>query len=183
MVKISIKVDWMNLRVEFSPNIKVIDANTENDKTVFLLDTEANYSEDEYPVFILSKEKVENEEPFDDEDRFWKDFINPPGVAESSISNIPAAPSSISSSKMEKPLQSSIESPQPSVATVSDSQLEDPKAIEKRKIESQMATIQKMIAKLDADFQAGLVPQDQYIKKKGFLAEKLGALMGKLEQL
>jgi len=46
-----------------------------------------------------------------------------------------------------------------------------------------METIQKMISKIDSDFQKGLINQVEYIKRKEFLAEKMGILMGKLEQL
>lgn len=164
MVKFALKVDWMNLRVEISPNLKVVDTNTDKDKTIILLDSQATYSDDEYPVFVLSKEKVEEEEPFDDDDRFWKGFIAPSGSASE-----PSRP----------PTQ---ESTQEKTVTMSmaSNETDNP---EKQKIQAQIDSIKKIVTKLDQQFNDGKIDQDTFIKKKNYLAQKMGNLMGKLEQL
>lgn len=164
MVKFAVKVDWMNLRVEISPNLKVVDSNTDNDRTILLLDSQSTYSDDEYPVFVLSKEKVEEEEPFDDDDRFWKGYIAPSGTAE--------------------PAQSADASvQQQSSSTTASSTTSSGGSAEKQKIQAQIDSIQKIVAKLDKQFQGGDIDQNTYVKKKNYLAQKMGNLMGKLEQL
>jgi len=167
MAKISIKIDWMNFRVEFSPNINIIDVKSDKDKSTIHLETKDIYSDKEYTVYILSEDKLEKEEPFDEEDRFWKGFIEQSGQNQIKTSTDQTSP---------------IISP-PSTSLNREKGIEDPKLIERRKIESQMETIQKMISKIDSDFQKGLINQVEYIKRKEFLAEKMGILMGKLEQL
>ncbi|MBD3354032.1 MAG: hypothetical protein GF364_21295 [Candidatus Lokiarchaeota archaeon] len=169
MVKLAIKVDWMNMRVECAPNIKVIDINTENDRSTILMEITNEYDEKEYPVFILSKEKVEMEEPFDDDDRFWKGFIAPSGAT--GASSAPA------------PQQNVVKPPSMNNAPASTSSASAADEVEKRKLQAQMDSIQKMVNKLDKQFENGQLNQETYLKKKQFLAQKLGSLMGKLEQL
>ena len=40
-----------------------------------------------------------------------------------------------------------------------------------------------MVQNLDTGFSSGSIDQETYLKKKNFLAEKMGTLMGQLEQL
>ena len=50
-------------------------------------------------------------------------------------------------------------------------------------LEQQLTSIQKMVQNLDENFSAGTIDQEAYLKKKNFLAEKMGTLMGQISQL
>ncbi|MHA1819105.1 MAG: hypothetical protein ACTSU2_15740 [Promethearchaeota archaeon] len=154
MVQFAIKVDWLNMRVEFSPNLNITSAKTENDRTIFHIELKNPDSENEYPVFILSKETMDTDEVIDEDDRFWSGL--------SLVSSIPT-----------EPLKANTSVP----AESSDNE------IERKKIEAQINSIQKMVKTLQESFQSGKIDQQTFLKKQELLGEKMGQLMAKLEQL
>lgn len=184
MVKLSIKVDWMNMKVEFSPNLEVLDSNTENDKTIFLIDTKSTYNDNSYPSFLLSKAKIEMDEPLDQDDKFWSGFIAASGATSTASSfNIPSPATTTKTTA-----SSIVPTSNPSPSTVKQQTPSSPssnstKDVEKGKIQAQIDSIQKMVSELDQQFQNKQINQDIYVKKKEYLAQKLGALFGQLEQI
>ncbi len=54
-----------------------------------------------------------------------------------------------------------------------------PKNPESAKLLGQFEALKRMITQLDSQFEAGNVPQDQYLQKKNFLGEQIGKLIGR----
>ena len=95
MVKIAIKVDWMNMRVEFSPNLSIVSNKTESDKTVFEIEHTSNYGESEFPAYSYNSDELDMDEVYDDDDKFWIGLIDLPGAAVSQAPSVAPAPTTI----------------------------------------------------------------------------------------
>lgn len=201
MVKIAFKVDFLNSRVEFSPNCKVESKGNNPDKPVFVLDIVPTNSDKKYPVFSLSNNQVNIEEP-EEEDKFWKGLLDlaaaPPASVSAPVSaptpmsapiptyiSAPASapsyvPTPIPSPAIATPVPASISAPlparvnaAPAPATVSSADV--------TKLVGQFESLKRMIGAMDAQFAAGKIPQDQYLQKKNFLGEQMGKLMGEMD--
>jgi hypothetical protein len=171
------------MKVEFSPNLEVLDSNTENDKSIFLIDTKNVYNDNSYPSFLLSKGKIEMDEPLDQDDKFWSGFIALSGAA-----NTAETPFNLPQTATSMKINSNINAPINNSSTLTEKQhipssSNSAKEIERGKVQAQIDSIQKMVTELDQQFQNKQINQDIYIKKKEYLAQKLGALYGQLEQI
>ncbi|MHA1291479.1 MAG: hypothetical protein ACTSQJ_02295 [Promethearchaeota archaeon] len=175
----AIKVDWFNLRVEFSPNIEVISKKSQSitggddiEETILKFEIASdNMDKPHYKTYILEKDNIEDDEPLDLDNPWYKDTS---GMSSAKIS----------SSKTSAPTIASASSPQTIKPSISDKKAPDPaKAQKVKQLEQQIASINKMIQNIDNSFQGGTLTQEEYLKKKNFLGEKLGTLMGQLEQL
>jgi len=182
MGKIAIKIDWLNMRVEFSPNVKIITkknksatGGSEIDKTIFQIDANPVYESKKYQTFSVDNDKFDYDEvdPQDDTTTWWQEFIDPSGSQQQSF-NQPMVQSN-PVNMMQSSTITSIPAPPPAKSGGNE--------LERKKIEAQIDSIQKMVAQLDDSFSKGKVDQDSFLKKKEFLANKLGSLYGELEQL
>ncbi len=176
-----IKVDFFNMRVEFSPNIEILSKKSENISggsdieevtlSFEIMDNISQSTKPEYKAYVLSSDQIEDDEPFDLKEPWYKlegmelEIIKQDTLPDSGgASSAPAAPA---------PTYTPSPTPAPSPANAQKIQ----------EIEKQIASIQNMITSLDANFGAGSITQDEFLRKKNFLAEKLGALMGQRDQI
>lgn len=181
----AIKVDWFNMRVEFSPNIEIVSkkgqsitGGNEIEETIFKIDiTSEKIQPDkpEYKSYILESNSIEDDEPFD---------LDNPWYAESG-EEMP-----LTSKKAPAPTPALAPTPAPAqkpapAPTPAPTAPELPAEVQKQviKLEAQLNSINGMVQKLDQSFSDGEVTQEEFLKKKNYLAEKMGALMGQIEQL
>lgn len=163
----AIKIDWFNMRVEFSPNINIqskksqsITGGEDIEETVINFTIpDDNISTPKYKTYVLSSDSIEDDEPFELDNPWYKDL----GSIASSASPTPSK---------------SVPSPSPAIQAPSPKNQE---AIQK--IEAQINAIQQSVQELDKQFNDGKLDQDSFVKKKDYLAQKMGTLMGKLETL
>jgi hypothetical protein len=182
MAKIAIKIDWLNMRVEFSPNSKIIakvnksaTGGSEIDKTIFEIDANPVYESKKYQTYSVDNDKFDYDDvdPQDDTTTWWREFIDASGSQQQTFSQ-PVIQSNTSNIKQSSTV-TSIPAPPPAKSGANE--------LEKKKIEAQIDSIQKMVTQLDESFNKGKIDQDSFLKKKEFLGNKLGSLMGELEQL
>ncbi len=182
-----IKVDFFNMRVEFSPNIEIISKKAENisggsDKEEVTISFElmgnlGPNTKPEYKTYILSHDDIADDEPFDLKNPWYKlqgtelEIIKQDALPDGQAVSTPAA----------KPIANVAAVMKPKAAPVLGKSPEVMKKIED--LEKQIASLQNMINNLDSGYTAGTIAQDEYLRKKNFLGEKLGTLMGQLDQL
>jgi hypothetical protein len=203
-MKFAIKVDFLNSRVEFSPNAKIIlKPGSDSDKPIFILEYNASTQPNKYSSFNLSNMEIGADEVYDEEDRFWKGLIDinekatlsssPKSAANApipSLSNTPIPTVPKATPPPSVPSHSSIPSPSP-VTSVTPVSVSQPSSVpipsphvnpdEANKLLAQWDSMKRMIANLDGQFAAGNIAQDQYLEKKNFLAQKMGVMMGELD--
>lgn len=167
----AIKIDFLNSRVEMSPNVKILKKEAqsitdsgENEEVVFFFEIDTNdMSQKEYQAYSLFKDEVEDDEPFDLDNPWYKDESVPipasPAAEERKTEPAPAPAKETSTSKSEKT--------SPGL----------------QKLQAKLTQLKNMITKLDQQFKEGKIEQEAFIKKKDFLAQKMGTLMGQIEQL
>ncbi|MGV9172392.1 MAG: hypothetical protein ACOC44_02045 [Promethearchaeia archaeon] len=166
----AIKIDFLNSRLEMSPNMKVlkkkaqsITDSDENEEVVLFFEIENNdMSKTEYKAYSLFKDEIEDDEPFDLDNPWYKD---------ESVAN---ATTSTDATSSEKPKAVSKKEPEPKPK---------PASPELQKLQVKLNQIKDMIAELDQKFQDGKIEQDAYLKKKDYLAQKAGTLMGQIEKI
>jgi hypothetical protein len=176
MVKIAIKVDFLNSKVEFSPNTRVEKkSSSDQDKPVFIIEISPTSQENQYPSFTLSNNEVSMDEPMDEEDKFWKGSVE---LDESPPS--PSPPPMYAPPPIEPEIQ---EAPEPAYQPPARKSTPSPvsKGPEAAKLLGQFEALKRMISQLDAQFEAGNIAQDQYLQKKNFLGEQMGKLMGDMD--
>ena len=164
----AIKIDFFNMRAEFSPNIKITSKKSQSitggddvEEVILKFEIESNDMDTpEYKAYSLSSDSVEDDEPFDLDNPWYKEK----GEAISK----------------EKPTKSPEPEPkeEPSETPVSKETQE-----KITQLETQVESLNKMIQRLDKNFQEGGISQEEYAKKKNYLGQKLGTLMGQLEGL
>ena len=182
-----IKVDFFNMRVEFSPNIEIISKKAENisggsdmEEVTISFEIMGNIgpnTKPEYKTYILSHDDIADDEPFDLKNPWYNlqgtelQIVQQDALpdGEATFTPAPKPVADVSSVIKAKPEPITVKSP------------EDMRKIQD--LEKQIASIQKMINNLDSGYTSGTVAQEEYLRKKNFLGEKLGTLMGQLDQL
>ena len=182
-----IKVDFFNMRVEFSPNIDIISKNAQNisggsdmEEVTLSFEIMGNIgpnTKPEYKTYILSHDDIADDEPFDLTNPWYqlegteKQIVQQDALPDGEATITPSA----------KPVAnvSSVMKAKPAPITG-----KTPEEMQKiQDLEKQIASLQNMISNLDSSYTSGSVAQDEYLRKKNFLGEKLGTLMGQLDQL
>jgi hypothetical protein len=119
-------------------------------------------SKKEYQAYSLFKNEIEDDEPFDLDNPWYKDdSITIPATSDT------PAPKKEESAPAKEPTAPESQTPSP----------------ELQKLQAQLTKIKNMVSNLDQQFQNGEIEQEAYLKKKDFLAQKMGTLMGQIEQL
>ncbi|MHA1272532.1 MAG: hypothetical protein ACTSQP_06435 [Promethearchaeota archaeon] len=187
-----IKVDFFNMRIEFSPNIEIISKKSQSitggdeiEEVIISFEVMNNISEKtepKYKTYVLSADEIEDDEPFDPNNPWYKlEGIELEIVKQDAI---PDEPSSVSTHPVAPTPSTTISQSTPSVPETKEASTLSPEKQEKiSQIEKQIASLNNMISNLDKNFSSGGISQEEYLKKKNFLAEKLGTLMGQLEAL
>jgi hypothetical protein len=165
----AIKIDFLNSRVEMSPNMKILKKEAqsitdsgENEEVVLFFEINTNdMSQKEYQAYSLFKDEVEDDEPFD---------LNKPWYKDESVP-IPASTGA------------GIKKAEPTPAKEMSSPKSEKTSPGLQKLQAKLTQLKNMIAKLDQQFKEGKIEQDAFLKKKNFLAQKMGTLMGQIEQL
>lgn len=182
-----IKVDFFNMRVEFSPNIEVlskksgsITGGSEIEEVTFSFEIMNNITpqtKPEYKAYSLSSNDLEDDEPFDLKNPWYAlEGVELEIVKQAALPDSESAPATApapSYTPTPAPAPAPVTAPKPSSETLG----------KIAQIEKQIASLNDMIQNLDSSFSAGSVSQEEYIKKKNFLGEKMGALIGQLEAL
>jgi hypothetical protein len=224
MVRFAIKVDFLNSRVEFSPNLYAVKkAGSDADKPIFVLDLNMSPDESKYYAYSHSNQEIAEDEPFDEDDKFWKgsmDVSLPASggekIVEKVVEKIVQVPVDRVVEKIvqvEVPVEKIVEKvvyvevptpapaaapapiapissgnrpviPQPAapVAPAPTPAPSSPPA-DPTKLKRDFDSIKNLINNLDQQFAKGAIPQDAYLQKKNFLAEKMGQIMGQLDAL
>jgi hypothetical protein len=182
-----IKVDFFNMRVEFSPNIEIISKKAENisggsDKEEVTISFEimgniTPNTKPEYKTYILSQDDIADDEPFDLKNPWYK----LEGL-EQQIAKQDALPDGEAvSTPAPKPVSDVAAVMKPKPTPITTKSPEDMRKIQD--LEKQISSLQNMISNLDSGFTSGNITQEEYLRKKNFLGEKLGTLMGQIDQL
>jgi len=178
-----LKVDFFNMRIEFSPNINILSKKSQSitggdDIEEVIIEFEVfsdkiQPGEPVYQTYVLESDAIEQDEPFDLDDPWYKaEGGGAPTVTKKKESAPAPTPAPA-------PAPELVSTPAPETTKV-----ESPENLKQiLALEQQLASIQKMVQNLDATFSSGGIEQDAFLKKKNFLAEKMGTLMGQLEQL
>ena len=164
-----IKVDFLNSRIEFSPNINILSKTSQSitgsgdiEEVIIGIEIPTEKMDPpKYKSYELGSDSIVDDEPFDLDDPWYKQESAP--VTGTQISSRPAPP----------PTATTPSIPGPSAAASQEIQ----------QLEAQIESINKMIESLDQNFGAGGISQEEFLKKKNFLGEKMGALMGKLDSI
>ena len=209
MVKFLIRVDWLNNRIELSPNIKVLKNDLNNERTVLTM--EINYSPNlkECPVYKFATNEMDKEEVFDDDpDSFWwkSNMDNTPdgsaskggSAASAAVAStqpaLASAPSAVSSQSkpasqaMQQTAPSAPSTPKPASAPVSppppvQEEAEcRPTPDEIAKLKSQLKQIQNIFNNLQQQAAQGKVSEKDFLEKQTFLGEKMGRIMAELDK-
>ena len=165
----AIKIDFLNSRVEMSPNMKILKKEAqsitdsgENEEVVLFFEINTNdISQKEYQAYSLFKDEVEDDEPFDLDNPWYKDESVP----------IPASKGA------------GIKKTEPTPAKETSAPKSEKTTPGLQKLQAKLTPLKNMIAKLDQQFKEGKIEQEAFLKKKDFLAQKMGTLMGQIEQL
>jgi hypothetical protein len=191
MVKIAIKLDFLNSRAEFSPNCKVsLKSGADPDKPILILELAPAQNEN-FSSYSLSKGEVEIEEPYDEDDKFWKGLIDlsqaVPAAqkATSPISNpTPARAPAPTPAPTPTPTPARVPTPTPTPAPAP-TPTPAPTALsaDGQRLLTQFNSLKNLITQLDQQFAAGKVSQNDFLQKKNFLGSKLGELMGQLDAM
>ena len=183
-----IKVDFFNMRVEFSPNIEIVSKKSQSitggdepEEVVISFEVMNNISpstKPEYKAYVLSEDELQDDEPFDLDDPWYKlegmelEIVKqealPDSGGASGTPSQPAAPASTAPAP-------------PSPTTTPAASSKDSAKV--AQLEKQLDSLKNMITSLDQNFQDGKISQEEYLKKKNFLAEKMGTLMGQIDAL
>jgi len=173
------------MRIEFSPNIEVlskksgnISGGSEIEEVILSFEIMNNISpqtKPEYKAYSLSTDELEDDEPFDLKNP-WYSLEG----AELEIIKQDAIPDS-GSAPVPTPAPATPVATAPSPAATP--QISDENKEKIQQIQKQIASLNSMIQNLDSSFSSGGISQEEYLKKKNFLGEKLGALMGQLDSL
>lgn len=183
----AIRVDWFNMRVEFSPNINILSKKSQSmtggddiEETILnfeIFSDQIQPGKPEYKAYVLETDSIQDDEPFDLDDPWYKqegaaEQASPAKPAPKQIATpTPTPPAPAESTTAPTP----VETPEDNLSPEAKKQL--------IKLEAQLDSIKKMVAKIDIDFKEGTMAQEAYLKKKNYLAEKMGALMGQIEQI
>jgi len=178
-----LKIDWFNMRLEFSPNITVISKKSQSitggdDIEEVILEFEIfsdkiQPGDPVYQTYVLGTDAIEQDEPFDLDEPWYKVISGDAPVVKKKEAPKPTpAP---------EPTTAPAPAPAPAPEPAKTESPEDLKQI--LALEQQIGSIQKMVQNLDANFSSGSIDQEAYLKKKNFLAEKMGTLMGQLDQI
>jgi hypothetical protein len=182
-----IKVDFFNMRVEFSPNIEILSKKSANisggsdiEEVTLSFEMMNNITPNtkpEYKTYVLSTDEIEDDEPFDLKEPWYRlEGTELQIVKQDTLPDSGGAPMATSA-----PSSAPALTPAPTPAPAPIKSPGDTKKIQD--LEQQIASIQNMVNNLDNSFSSGSLAQDEYLKKKNFLAEKLGTLMGQLDQI
>ncbi len=194
MVKILIRVDWLNNRVELSPNLKVLKNELNNERTVLTMEINYNPNMKEYPVYKYATNEMGKEDVFDDDpDSFWWKAnmdITPDG-AKGAITSAPMSASIAASSPASTPKPASApasapaSTPKPASApaTVIEQETEcRPSPDEIARLKSQLKQIQNIFLNLQQQAMQGKVSEKDFLEKQTFLGEKMGKIMAELDK-
>jgi len=175
----AIKVDWFNMRLEMSPNIDVVSKKSQSitggddiEETIIKFEVISDKMDvPKYKTYILESDSIEDDEPFDEDNPWYLDTSGEQAVT----------------ATKKKPKTTPAPAPTPAPAATPapiSAPVVTPENQEKiKQLEDQIASINNMITNLDNNFQSGGITQEEYLKKKNFLAEKMGALMGQVETI
>lgn len=180
-----LKIDWFNMRLEFSPNINVLSKKSQSitggdDIEEVVLEFEIfsdkiQPGDPVYQSYVLGTDAIEQDEPFDLDEPWYKVIAGEAPII--SKKGEPAPTPTPAPAPASEPAPAPEPTPVPA-QTESSENLQQILALEQ-----QLASIQKMVQNLDANFSSRSIEQDAYLKKKNFLAEKMGTIMGQLENL
>jgi hypothetical protein len=183
-MKFALKVDWMNMRIEFGPNLSVLKTEVEGNSTVIQLGVvppPANRKK--YPNYAFSSNEVGSEEVFDDEpDTTWWIPLIEEGAAPA-----PAAPAP-SPVSVSAPVAVSVPTPVPApVAAPAPAPVPAPAPSanpqEVAELKKKLASIQQLVQKLQEQFAAGNLDQNTFLEKQNFLGTKMGEIMAQLDAM
>ena len=179
MVKIVIKADFLNSMLEFSPNVRVkLKPGGDPDKPLFILDITPTTGE-KFQSYSLSKNDIEEDEPYDDDDRFWKGLID---LAEKPAATPAPTPTPTPAHVVPVPTPAPVApAPTPAPVALALTAMPAAPAAASNPLLKQFNSIKKLLANLEIQFNAQKIPQDQYLQKRNFLGTKMGELMGKLD--
>jgi len=176
------------MRVEFSPNIEILSKKSENisggsdvEEVTISFELMGNITPEtkpEYKTYILSHDDIADDEPFDLKNPWYKlEGSELEIVKQDALADGQAIPSAPTTTPLADPM-----SVMKKVAASSTGR--SPEVIKKiQDLEQQIASIQKMIENLDSGYTSGTINQEEYLRKKNFLGEKLGTLIGQLDQI
>ncbi|MFO8019507.1 MAG: hypothetical protein R6U96_12850 [Promethearchaeia archaeon] len=168
----AVKIDFLNSRIEMSPNMKILkkkaqsitDSDENEEVTIFFEIEDNDLTKTEYKAYSLFKDEIDDDEPFDLENPWYKD---------ESV----AVPNSGNASTPKKEPE-----PQPEPKKEPEPQPE-PTSPEIQKLQAKLTKIKNMITELDQKFKEGKIEQKAFLKKKDYLSQKAGSLMGQIEKL
>jgi len=181
--KFAIKIDWFNLRVELSPNLKVLKHNSQSitgsgdvEETVIQVeDNSNNYNPNEYRTYVFADDRIIADEPWEPDSPWFQGLIS--GVG-SKVEEAPSIPMTTPA----KPVTPAPK-PQPVTQAVPKKEIDEQTLAQINKLEQQLGSLKKMVATLDDNFSKDAITQEQYLQKKDFLAKKMGEIVGVIEQL
>jgi hypothetical protein len=181
--KFAIKIDWFNLRVEFSPNLKVLKHNSQSitgsgevEETIIQVeDNLNNYNPKEYRTYVFADDRIIADEPWEPDSPWYQGLIS--GVG-SKVEESPIIPTIA-------PARSATPAPKPQSVpqAVKKKEIDEQTLAQIEKLEQQLGSLKKMVSSLNDNFSKGAITQEQYLQKKDFLAKKMGEIVGVIEQL
>ncbi len=216
----AIKVDWLNQRIEFSPNTEIVFKKSQSitggsgieETTITFEVISEKIEQNKYKTYVLESDNFIDDEPIDENDA-WYTIISEEKESQSSkkgssVKSVakpipepvkktaPAPEPAKKTTPLPEPVKKPAPTPSPTPASTitpapkliptpqpSGKQLSPEIQKQITQLETQITQINVMIQKLDDSFSKGTVNQEEFLKKKGFLGEKLGALMGQLDGL
>ena len=177
MVKFAIRIDWMNMKAELSPNLKVVDTKINGDRSTLVFELDYNPDLLNYPYFSFASKQMDEEEvyPSDEDSKWWKAHMDTTPDAQGGSSSQPSPVQATPQSNFQSappPQQAPVQSrPQSSLS---------PQEIEKLK--KQLQSIQNIFANLQQKAAQGHISQEDFAQKQQILGEQMGAIMSKLDE-
>ena len=183
MVKFLIRVDWMNSRIELSPNLKVLSSGLKNEKTKLVLELDYKPNLKEYPVYSFTENEMEVEEVFDDDpDSLWwkaEMDVKPDGQSGAPASAAPApAPAAPAPAPAPTPAPAA-PAPAPAPAPAATAK---PAPQEIAKLKAQLKQIQGIFTNLQNQAAQGKVTEQEFLQKQQVLGGQMGKIMAELDK-
>lgn len=203
MVKFLIRVDWMNSRIELSPNLKVLSSGLKNEKTKLVLELDYKPNLKEYPVYSFTANEMEVEEVFDDDpdSLWWKAEMDvkpdgqsgAPATAAPAPTPAPAAPAPAPAAPAPAPAPTPAPAapapaPTPAPAAPAPAPAPAPAATAKpapqeiAKLKAQLKQIQGIFTNLQNQAAQGKVTEQEFLQKQQVLGGQMGKIMAELDK-
>ncbi len=206
----AIKVDWLNQRIEFSPNTDIVFKKSQSitggsgiEETIITFEViSEKIEQSKYKTYIMESDNFIDDEPIDENDAWYTVISEEKTLQPSKKASVekPAAKKAPEPPKKQVPAPEPVKKPSPiptpaPASTIapapkftptsqpSAKQLSPETQKQIGQLESQITQITGMIQKLDEGFSKGTINQEEFLKKKSFLGEKLGTLMGQRDSL